>query len=372
MTATLAIRPDLQMTVGNLAETLTGSADELTRTDVSLDAVEVHADSDTPTIKIGAVEVPVTTKGMGAIAGHLNVPSSFFERLGGAGGVQEQAHVLKVFLDNSKAETVRVGYTEGGLYSIGEARDVVSPMHLIPAVRRVLGDEAPIMRLIDSDQSFGFDATVRPDAERGVGGDRTATTVMPDEVLRQSWISGAGITADARVGDLTTAGVRVSLDVKRGLAPSVQPYFLRLACTNGMETVDLGQKIDARGLSFDEVLEEFGVMCERAFTQAEQGISHFYDLREQRVNNPERVLRQMARERGLPNRSLNHLLDLAPTEALPSDPSMFDLTNLVTNLANNSTLVRNDGGRQLLERVGGGVINDHAARCGHCNQQVAH
>lgn len=369
MTA-LAIRPDLETTLGTLSAEMVGGSGDVSRHDLSLDKIEVHADSDTPVIKIDTVEVPMTPKGMASLADYLKVPTSFFDRLGSAGGVEEQAHLVKVFLDNSRGETVRVGYTEGGLVSLTEPRDIITASHLIPIAARVLGDDAPVVRVVDTNQTFGLDATVSLTAERGVGGDRTATTTLPEEVLRQSWVSGAGITADSQVGDLTTAGVRIGLDVKRGLAPTVQPYFMRLACTNGMETVDLGQKIDARGLSFDEVLEEFGAMCERAFSQAEAGINHFYDLREQRVDNPERVLRQVARERGLPNRSLNHLLDLAPTDALPDDPSMFDVVNLVTNLANNTSLVRNDGGRQLLEQVGGGVVGDSAARCNHCNQQV--
>lgn len=371
MSTTYVIRPDLATTVGALSESMLGSTSGINTSDMSLDKIEVHADSTTPVIKIDSVEVPLNSHGVTSLADYLKVPTSFFGRLGQVGGAEEQARLLRVFLDNSKGETVRVGWTDGGLVNIGEPRDKVMPHHLLPAVRRVLGEAAPIQRLISTNQNFAFDAVVPLDSTFGVGGDRTVDLTLQDQVLRQSWVSGVGITADSKVGDITTAGVRVSLDVKRGLAPTVQPYFMRLACTNGMETANMGTKIDARGLGFDEVLVEFDMMVERAFSEAEAGITHLYDLREQHVDNPERVLRRLAVERGMPQRSLNHLLDLAPTDALPDNPTMFDIASLVTNLANDDALVRNDGGRTLLERVGGGTVVDQAARCGHCNNAVS-
>jgi hypothetical protein len=112
------------------------------------------------------------------------------------------------------------------------------------------------------------------------------------------------------------------------------------------------------------VLADLEAQARIAFAAAERDIDHFYSLRDQQVNNPERALTAMARERDIPNRSLIRLLAQAPTL---ENPTRFDIVNLVTNLANDPAIA-NDGGRQLLERVGGSVVMDSQARCPHCEQ----
>ena len=236
---------------------------------------------------------------------------------------------------------------------------------------RVLGtDRAPVQRLVDTSAEFAFDVHVPFDYSRGVGGDPSAESALSEDLLRYSWASNAGITADSKVGDITAAGCRFGFNRKANLAPWVQPWSMKLACTNGMETTMPGLKMDARGLGVEEVMAELEAMAQQAFAAAEANISHFYDLRNVPVDNPERSLRAIARERGIPDRSLIRMLDLAPSDMLPETPTQFDLVNLITNLANH-TAIRNDGGRLLLERAGGAVVTEHAARCPHCQHALA-
>jgi bisphosphoglycerate-independent phosphoglycerate mutase (AlkP superfamily) len=116
-------------------------------------------------------------------------------------------------------------------------------------------------------------------------------------------------------------------------------------------------------------MAELEQMAELAFSRVERTIEHFYSLRDQRVDNVERALRTIAKEQGIPDRSMVAMMDLAAGEDMPDEPTMFDVVNLITNFAN-SPQVRNDGGRSILEGAGGSVVSDHAARCGHCQQKV--
>lgn len=373
MTAAIAVRPDLDLTVGTLRATREAERSNTTSTDLSLDRVRVDVSGNDPTIHVGDAAVPVTETGLLTLAEFLDVPAPFFKRIGKGVGMDLQAHILNDLMSHSPQTAIRAEYGNGGLVEVGSpTQHRIAPGQIIDTAERVFGTEAPIQRLIDSSAEFAFDVHVPFDSDHGVGGDREATVVIPEEITGYSWATHLPLTGTARVGDLTAAGARFGLDRKRGLAPTVQPWSMRLACTNGMENTQTGLRMDARGLDVEGVLAELEMMARQAFTAAEANISHFYDLRNQPVDNPERAIRAIARERGIPNRSMVAMLDLAPAEGiLPDNPTQFDIVNLVTNLANRAT-VRNDGGRLLLERAGGQTVADHAARCGHCQHVLAH
>ena len=130
--------------------------------------------------------------------------------------------------------------------------------------------------------------------------------------VTDSFINGFG--GDPAVNDITHGGLRWLHDSsKANLAPAVQPYFYRLICTNGMEMFDPLLKIDARGGTVDSMLEALEVSARRAFERVERDITHFYALRELKVENPERTLRRMALEGGLSERLSRSLLDAVPS-----------------------------------------------------------
>lgn len=372
MTAAIALRPDLDMTLADLRDRRNRENVGHNSVDLSLDRVRVDVKANDPHINLGDVSVPVSETGMNAIGDHLGIPAPFFKRLGKDVGLDAQAYLLTALMNHSSGATVRAEYTDGGLVGISDpGKEVINPSRLIGIAERVLGtDQAPIQRLVDTSAEFAFDVHVPINSNRGVGGDSEVDMDLSEDLLRYSWVSKSGITPTSKVGDLTAAGLRFNYDRKHNLAPSVQPWMMRLICTNGMTTIDSGLKVDARGLSVEGVLAEIEAAAEVAFSRVEAQIAHFYDLRNTPVVNPERALRAIAREQGVPDRSLVRMLDLAPA-VLPDNASMFDVLNVLTNLANH-TSIHNDGGRLLLENAGGAVIADHEARCTHCLQRTAH
>jgi len=375
----LALREDLDLTLGALRDDLGGEGTNPVA-DISLDSLRINADAATPSIALGSIEVPMTDRGVTAMADALQVPAPFIKRLGDRGGLTAQGELLSMVLNHTPGGVVRAEYIEdGGLVELRDPNQVrVQAGQLLRVAESVLGThEAPIQRLVDTTSEFSFDVHVPFDYSRGVGGDPDSLLDLPttpdgDALALQeySWMSKVPLDGNQRVGDLTAAGLRFHLDRKRGLTPSVQPWMMRLWCTNGAESTTTETKIDGRGMSVEEVLADLEVKAEAAFSAMERQMVHFYDLRNQRVNNPERRLRAIARERGIPARSLNVLLDAAPA-LLGDETTEFDIVNAVTNLANHSS-VRNEGGRLLLERAGGSVVSDHSLRCASCHTALVH
>ena len=345
-------REDLGITLADLNQSMSDRDAGSSGVRVSPDEVEFHLDAADPVVKVKDREVPAEESTLDRIAGFLSIPSAFNTRLRNLTSAETQNRVYTEILSNTVRKDMEVRLGSAGISDIFEwGRTSVRPHQITHAMMNAMGEVGPsakIARLVDEPSEFSFDAYV----------DSTDFNIP-------------GIGGDRAQGDITAGGLRTGINLKQGLAPWVQPFSFRLACTNGMETMRNDLKVDARGQSVEEVIAEIEEMARLAFGGVESTIAHFYEMREQEVENPERVLRAIARERKIPDRSLVTLLDLAAGEDLPDSPTMFDVVNLVTNLAN-APQIRNDGGRLLLERAGGAVVTDHAARCGHCQQRVSH
>jgi hypothetical protein len=311
-----------------------------------------HVITITPTEGKAKVEVPRTITGIESLGNWLDVPTAFLHRLGDSDR-DLQDHLLST-LAARKDDVVSVVYTKDGVREIRDPRkEVIEPVRVVEAAQKVLGDTATVIDFWTGDE-FRLDA---------VAGD------LDDPGKGFGW---GGITpTKRRVGDLSAGGLRWGMDLKHRLAPWVQPYVYRLWCTNGCETRDDLLKVDARGQTVDEVIAEIEQMAQQAFGEIEHTIAHYYDLRDVPVENPERFLVRLADEQSMPPRTLRRLLDAAASDELPDNPSQFDLVNLVTNAANDPTLRNKTGARRALEAIGGSVITDHAARCGHCLTKLA-
>lgn len=347
------IRESLGTTLEDLGSLLTERDSDVEEVRAHPTDIKFHLNAIDPVIKVGKDEYPAAEGSLAVFSDMLQIPAAFFKRA----HQKVQSEHLDLFLNDMLANTLlkdaKVTIRGEHIDGVEEwGKEHVQPRGLVTAVANVLPANSEIVRLIDTPSAFSFDVRVPEDHKVGVFGDGEA-------------LNGAG----SKVGDVTAGGVRVGINLKQGLAPTVEEYMYRLVCTNGMTMQDTGLKMDARNSTVDEVLKEVEGMAEIAFSRVERSIQHFYDLRQQRVNNPERALRTIGRERGIPERSMGALMDLAAGEDMPDDPSMFDVVNLVTNFANSPAVTR-DGGRLILEGAGGSVISDHAARCGHCQQKV--
>jgi hypothetical protein len=367
MTTATQFRTDQNTTLASLEADITASQGDYTEGDYGLHDIAFHLTSDTPTIQIGSAEVPATKESVVRFAKSLQIPEAFITRLGKDIGVQAQQTVLETVLDGAKGSGFGVRYNDSRVISVFEpGKAPLDPLRLTRIARNVLGDDAVVQRLVHEPAEFAFDAHVPFTGNTGVHGDPTSLVEVPSGFKSYSWTTGIGIDEHSRVADLTAAGLRFGVNLQQGLAPWLQPWSMRLACTNGMESTDAGLKVDARGSTLDEVLAELEGMAERAFSRQEAQIAHFYDLRNQRVTDAASTINRLAQERGISDRVRLALIDLVPT--LPSETTMFDVVNLMTNFANNPGLA--GGARMGLEAAGGRIVADDQARCNSCHQHL--
>lgn len=367
MTASLQFRSDTNTTIASLEAEINGGQGDYTERDIGLADVEFHLTSATPVIKIGSDEVPATAESILRFAKSLQIPEAFIKRTGKDIGLDAQQTILTTILNGSRGSGFGVRYNDARVISVYEpGKPPLDPIRLTRIARKVLGDDAVVQRLVNEPAEFAFDVHVPFSGTSGVYGDPTSLVEVPDSFGRYSWATGVTIDDNSRVRDLTAAGLRFGVNLQQGLSPWLQPWSMRLACTNGMETTDAGFKVDARGHTMDEVLAELEAMAERAFSRQEAEIAHFYDLRNQRVTDPTQTINRLARERGVSDRIRLALVDLVPT--LPEEPSLFDVLNLMTNFANRPGLA--GGARMELEAAAGRIVQDDAARCNSCHQHI--
>ncbi len=153
---------------------------------------------------------------------------------------------------------------------------------------------------------------------------------------------------------------------KQNLSPGCRSYTYRLACTNGMEILHQGIRVDARNKDEMEVLESFGHAIAETMTHLESDIRHFYDMRSQKVGKDATgVFRRVAQDAGLSDRTVGRLEDRLAS--VGDEPSMFDFSNLITNLANGAP---ESNMARTLQQAGGSLVADHTARCDACHQRL--
>jgi hypothetical protein len=322
---------------------------------VSARSSEIAVDliSDHPSIRVKDREVPATAAGLLSLAARLDIPRPFFEKTLVAMPDLQQ-HLLTEMLAHSNAADVHevMLHNERGLLEIRpQGRLQIDPRRIVDVAERVISPEAQVLNYYrELGREFRLDVLVPQDFDRGIGG-------------------------DPAIDDLTHAGLRFTQDMRstdQFHAPEVSLLMYRLICTNGMERMTEERSgPDARGKSVDEVMAEFEEYADRMFRRAEQEIETFYAMREERVLHPEQAILRVAAEAGLPDRLAATLTRRVPEMPRANDDSvsMFDIVNLVTNAANDPAM-RRETGRRALERIGGVLIGDHAARCTHCQSRL--
>lgn len=305
--------------------------------------IELKLEDDVPTLALGGTEIVAARSGMMAMASFFEIPPKFFDRL----EKDEKQWLLKSRMDYIGGD-LTVRYGANGLVEVFKPSTVrVDPVSLIERALNVFPDEAQIVDWWCDASDLQVDVIVPEGFEHYIGG-------------------------DAAVGDLTRGGVRFGQDRKNNTAPWVQPFLYRLVCTNGMEVPDLGIKVSARNASAEEIEAMFESEMRRAVDKLESDIHAFYDLRTQQVGrDAEATLRQAAKEQGLPDRTISRLVGMDWYEA-GRDASMFDVVNAMTNLANDPSIGVRTSSRRNLQRAGGSVVTDHAARCQVCHSRLGH
>lgn len=284
------------------------------------------------------VEVPINDKGLGILSDFLDVPYKFVERQ----DPELQNLILNELLKRRRIGEVVVRHGKrgiGGIFSPNQT--IIDPGHIVGAAINVLGEDAPVLQSRIDARTFSFE-TVAHDS-------------MPESRL-----------GDRKVGDLTRAGLRFGFDIQHNLAPWVQPYANRLECTNGMEMTDNGLKVTIVGNTVDEIIRSLEDNARIAFNSVEHKVKAFYEMRNEKVDDPRGLIQRIATEAHLPARTQNRLIERV--SEIDGEVTMFDITNLITNEANRKG-TKPDAARRL-QQVGGQSIVDHAARCGNCQARL--
>lgn len=179
-------------------------------------------------------------------------------------------------------------------------------------------------------------------------------------------LEGTVETRDGRkVGDLSAGGVRVIIQPgKPERAPLVEEFWERLVCTNGMTRRLTGSQINLRGRTVDEILTEMNNVMRliwEGLDASAQAIRHSAE-----TPVPGTVpdfLRVVARERNINAATILRLQERAL--ALRPDPSIYDVTQIITDMANDEGLPVLT--RRNLQAIGGDLTVDTERMVHRCN-----
>lgn len=176
----------------------------------------------------------------------------------------------------------------------------------------------------------------------------------------------------AQVGDYCSAGLRFEMVGHR--APTVEEFFYRLECTNGMQGRHRGAQVTAKG-TMDQWAAEFEHAAEVRFRSVEETIALYYASRSTHVPNIEQALTRHAQERHLSSGALQYLIELVP-EWFQDDhghplreTDQFTLANFISNVALDSSKFPTTD-RRKLEAMGGAVAADQSHRCPACASKL--
>lgn len=333
----MRVRSMSGQTLGEVVEILESQRDKLwggASYEIKLDL-----EGDDPYISLGDYEVPATTQGVESLATFAGIPKKFIMKI----DPDERQWLLSSRLERLPKPDTTVYWGDEGIKEVRPANEVrVSVADLAEQALHRMPAESVVDTWWSDAESFRLDV------------------VVPDD-----W-SDTHVYGDPAVGDITKGGVRIGQDRTHNLAPWVQPYLLRLVCTNGLEVPDNGIKVEARKLSADQVVSLFGHEVGRAFDRVEGDLRAFYDLRNQKFGTDgAAVVLKVARESGLPERTARNLATSFDEE----DATMFDVVNHLTQAANVISNRRSSSLRAL-QIAGGSKVYDHSRRCSECYSRV--
>jgi hypothetical protein len=176
----------------------------------------------------------------------------------------------------------------------------------------------------------------------------------------------------ARVGDYCSAGLR--FEMKGHRAPTVEEFFYRLECTNGMQGRHRGAQAQIKG-TLDQWAVEYEHAAEVRFRSVEETIGAYYASRSVHVPKIEQALLRHAQERHLSSGALQYLLELVPEWFQDEhhhpliDTDQFTLANFISNVALDSSKFPTTD-RRKMEAMGGAVASDQSHRCPACASRL--
>lgn len=169
-----------------------------------------------------------------------------------------------------------------------------------------------------------------------------------------------------KVGDLSAGGVRIIIQPgKPERAPIVEEIWERCVCTNQMTRRVAGSQINLRGRTVPEILAEMNNVMRvvwEGLDGSAQAIRH-----SAQTPVPGAVsdfIRVVARERNINAATILRLQERAAS--LPANPTIYDVTQIITALANEEGLPVLT--RRNLQAIGGDLTVDTERMIHRCTQ----
>lgn len=169
-----------------------------------------------------------------------------------------------------------------------------------------------------------------------------------------------------KVGDLSAGGVRIIIQPgKPERAPVVEEFWERLVCTNGMTRRIGGSQINLRGRTVPEILTEMNNVMRAVYEgldESARAIQHSAQTPVPGATSD--FLRAVARERNINAATILRLQERAA--GLPQNPTVYDVTQVITDLANEEGLPVLT--RRNLQAIGGDLTVDTDRMVHRCTQ----
>lgn len=262
-----------------------------------------------------------------------------------------RAHTFRYWITRkSQVDTVVEIVDEAlvGLYSPGL---MMLPIPRVAAmVERVFAPEDEVHDLIRNDKQFHLDVT---------SNELTIEVLNPD-----------GIPGRPEVGDITAGGIRFLATPNKVAAPSVNRFFRRAVCSNGMTTAINDGLIPIKGMSVPEVIESMEEAARQLLGDMPERLEDYAHTASMVVpGHPVSFAEQLGHELKVPEKILHNVLE--QVRQLPEEgTTVYDVNQAFTSVANR---VRTYAERIRLQTIGGALALDAhrmIERCEKCERPL--
>lgn len=262
------------------------------------------------------------------------------------------------------ADTMSIWYIEGSRVA-GVYHDDAKIIPLVAVAERVAnvfdGDDRANVLFSPDQVEINVTSDARGITVPGIVG--AADRPMPGTVDHPS---------GRKVGDLSAGGVRIVIQPgKPERAPSVEEFWERLVCTNGMTRRINGSQINLRGRTVPEILLEMENVMRAVYEGLEESGRAILHSAQTPIPGPTSdFIREVARERGISAATVLRLQEQAAM--LPAEPTVYDVTQVITAMANEEGLPVTT--RRNLQLIGGDLTVDTdrmVHRCITCERPLA-
>jgi hypothetical protein len=176
-----------------------------------------------------------------------------------------------------------------------------------------------------------------------------------------------GVAFRPQVGDITHGGVRVLHYPHQVKAPSESAYFERLVCTNGMCTDQSLGKINIKGSTVPEIIEEMERKARYLLGALDDGLAAYAATARKRVpGNISSFVHQLAKEYGFTRAVLDEVMGII--NQLGEHATVYDVNQAFTAVANR---VESTPVKHKLQALGGALAleaDKMIQRCTSCER----